>query len=56
MQSIQQEGEELLAVMLLIAAELGSKLSDLGFEATRDHSANLSLQENTKKSGAFRDK
>lgn len=46
-QSIQQKGQELLAVMLLVAAELRSKLSDFCFEAARHHSAHLRLQKHT---------
>jgi hypothetical protein len=42
-QAVQQEAQELLAVVLLVAAELGRKLGNLGLERARHHAANVSL-------------
>jgi hypothetical protein len=42
-QPVQQEGQELLAVVLLVATELGRKRSNLGLENARRHTADTSL-------------
>jgi len=50
-QAIQQEAKELLAVMLLVAAELRCKLSNLGLECPRHHTANARLQDTDSTTG-----
>lgn len=51
MQAVHQEGQKLLAVMLLVAAELWSKLRQLGLEGARLDTANTRLHAGSHQAG-----